>query len=303
MKGSWKDYFSFNKKERVAVIGLLLLIAVFIALPYFFQVSSQLPVIDPALKEFVEKNGVTGDSAATGKPLPYPDEKSGTGKTALFRFDPNTIDLEGWIRLGLKPKTAQTILNYRNKGGKFRTPDDLRKIWGIAKTEAERLIPYAMVTTGPDAFQYTQKNRVINAQPGKTGVVSPIDINIASLAEWEQLPGIGEVLANRILNYREKANGFSGIGQVKKVYGISDSVFGLILPFLQVNPATLKKLNLNTVTHGALAERTGISTEVARAIIVFRQQYGPYGSVEDLQKIVFISDSLLARIRPFVTVQ
>ena len=65
-------------------------------------------------------------------------------QTTLFPFDPNTISLNEWMQLGVKEKTAQTILKYISKGGKFRTATDLKKIWGL-QNAAEKLIPFVRI--------------------------------------------------------------------------------------------------------------------------------------------------------------
>lgn len=61
--------------------------------------------------------------------------------------------------------------------------------------------------------------------PVASPAVSPllIDINTASAAELDQLPGIGEVLAARIIEYRERHGRFTSIDQLIEVEGISGS--------------------------------------------------------------------------------
>jgi len=70
-----------------------------------------------------------------------------TAATAIhyFKFDPNELDAAGWKQLGIRDRTIQTILNYRSKGGRFRKPEDLRKIWGMLPADADRLIPYCSI--------------------------------------------------------------------------------------------------------------------------------------------------------------
>ena len=51
---------------------------------------------------------------------------------------------------------------------------------------------------------------------------SRIDINTAGAYELEGLPGIGPVLARRIIEYREKHGGFKSIGELIEVNGIGD---------------------------------------------------------------------------------
>lgn len=61
-------------------------------------------------------------------------ENSSTKKYSfnLFKSNPNTIDLSRWQALGLSPKQAQSIVNYRNKGGKFYPAADLQKMYAIS---------------------------------------------------------------------------------------------------------------------------------------------------------------------------
>ena len=55
---------------------------------------------------------------------------------------------------------------------------------------------------------------------------SPININSADNAELDLLPGIGEVLSQRIVDYRLQNNGFKSIDELQKVPGIGDKLFG-----------------------------------------------------------------------------
>ena len=52
--------------------------------------------------------------------------------------------------------------------------------------------------------------------------VSPLDLNTADGQELDELPGIGEVLAERILNYREAHGGFGSVDELLEVSGIGE---------------------------------------------------------------------------------
>ncbi len=64
--------------------------------------------------------------------------------------------------------------------------------------------------------------------------LKPIDINRADTLAFQQLPGIGSKLANRIVLYRKKLGGFTSVEQVGQVYGLKDSVYKRIKPSLIV---------------------------------------------------------------------
>ena len=303
MKRTWKDYFIFSKKERLAIVNLLVTMACFLLLPYFYAVNQQRPEIDPVLKSFFENR--QNDSLNAG----YQRQEMTMGNAdanraaahKLFFFDPNTISVEGWIQLGLRPATAKTIQHYLAKGGRFRKPEDIRKIWGIRQEQADRLIPFVQL----NALRFSAAEKMILTTEKKqqfTAKSQPLDINQAAVEDWQLLPGIGPVLANRIVQYRDRMGGFSTVLQLKKVFGITDTLLQQLAPFLQVNLNTLPKLDLNKVSITMLSERTGISPAVARGILIYRQQNGPFQSVEDLKKIVFITDSVYALLYAHVTV-
>ncbi|MDD2792032.1 MAG: helix-hairpin-helix domain-containing protein [Sediminibacterium sp.] len=126
-----------------------------------------------------------------------------------------------------------------------------------------------------------------------------VEINTAGLAEWEALPGIGPVLAARIIKYRDKLGGFTRMEQVGQTYGITDSLYRALKPFLQKaagvvqrdTPFLIRLPNANTATRAEL-EATGIPEQIARSIVVYRSRYGLFKSIGDLRQIVLINDSV-----------
>ncbi len=65
-------------------------------------------------------------------------------------------------------------------------------------------------------------------------VEKSIDINRADEKELDKLPGIGPVLAERIVQYREENGGFYDIEELKDVQGIGDKIFLKIQDFVFV---------------------------------------------------------------------
>lgn len=62
----------------------------------------------------------------------------------------------------------------------------------------------------------------------------PINLNTATPAELDTLPGVGPVLAQRIINWRDEHGGFASVDQLREVEGIGDRTFGSLRPRVTV---------------------------------------------------------------------
>ncbi len=244
-RDSWKDYFAFSKRERIAVSILFTIIVVFLILPYFFHPQFKKPVVDARLQKQLLSAEILITNKDISREKGNASELTNTSPNAtkpqlnLFYFDPNTLDASGWKMLGIRDKTIQTIINYRNKGGYFKKAGDIRKIYGLKKQEADALIPYINIKA---SSPITAEN--INASTGgkehfkSKQAPKTININTATAEEFKSLPGIGDVLSNRIVKFRNSINGFNSIKDIKRTYGLSDSTFQLILPYLMIKDSS-----------------------------------------------------------------
>ncbi|MCI0474876.1 MAG: helix-hairpin-helix domain-containing protein [Anaerolineales bacterium] len=70
--------------------------------------------------------------------------------------------------------------------------------------------------------------------PTATRVASKINLNTATLAELDTLPGIGPSIGQRIIDYRTQNGDFKTIEDVKKVRGIGDALFNQIKDLITV---------------------------------------------------------------------
>ena len=61
-------------------------------------------------------------------------------------------------------------------------------------------------------------------------------------------------------------------------------------------------LNINTATVDELVTIWGIGEGIARSIVMYRTEHGPYKSLDELKKIRGINDRVLSDISPYLTV-
>jgi competence protein ComEA len=308
----WKqiasDYFSFTSKDRIAILTLAALIVIIGLLPGFIANNSlrhqkvEADTTWVAAARQLELNTPVGNRDDDEplqrhqfdrqyRPLSRP-------AASLFYFDPNTLDEAGWKKLGLRDKTIHTILNYVAKGGRFRKPDDLSKIYGLFEDEYARLEPYIRIEQDKEVT--TNSSPIVATPLTQSRSYSTVDINTADTSAFIALPGIGSKLASRIVNFREKLGGFYAIEQVGETFGLADSVFQKIKPRLQLNTVSIKKININTASIDELKQHPYIRFALAKAIIAYRDQHGAFGKMEDLKKINVITEEVYAKIYPYL---
>ena len=109
-----------------------------------------------------------------------------------------------------------------------------------------------------------------------------ININTADSVLFEKLPGIGPVLARRIIRYRTVLGGYFSPEQIREVYGVTDSLFLRIREQLEADTAHIKKINLNTSEEKDLARHPYIGKYVAAGIVQYRTHTGKILNINEL---------------------
>ncbi len=208
-----------------------------------------------------------------------------------FNFDPNTADELTLRKLGISEKVARVILNYREKGGRFRKKEDLAKIYSLPEADYQRLEPFIQIDPGQTAAK--------TAQPTATFAAVLIDINKASAEDWQRLRGVGATTAGRIVAYREKLGGFASVEQVGETFGLPDSTFQHIKSQLNFSPI-FKPLAMNAAGIDELDAHPYLSRKEATAIAAYRANHGDFKNLEDVKKVKALSLKTLEKIKPYL---
>lgn len=301
-----KAYLTFTKKDRLAGFIVALLLMGIYLLPHFFAKPSEGLFIQPDSSLLAAMDSLktrpkeySNDESHPIVSYEYePRRKATFSKGEIFNFDPNTITPEGWKRLGLPEKTIHTIHNYRAKGGAFRNPEDLQKIWGLPAGFYEWVKDHIQIEAVPkkEFARYVTYPRYVKAERK----IQTVNVNTDDTTAFIALPGIGTRLAYRITNFRDKLGGFYSADQIGETYGLPDSTFQKIKPYLVVNANSIKKININTATKEELKMHPYIRWKIANAIVEYRTQHGAFKAIEELKNIVLIDEAAYNKISHYV---
>jgi len=131
-----------------------------------------------------------------------------------------------------------------------------------------------------------------------------LEVNSATAEEYEKLYGIGKVLSERIVTFRDKLGGFYAISQVKDVFGIEDSVYQNFKSHLTINPVKPKKININSATYEELTANPYFFSTVAKQIIGYRTKVKPFTTIEDVKNLYFVRDhpEHFDKMKPYIEI-
>lgn len=171
-------------------------------------------------------------------------------KVESFRFDPNTVSVDDLCRLGFSQKQAQSIENYRHKGGRFRRKEDFSRSFVVSDSIYRRLESYIDIPL--------------------------LDLNLADSAAFDALPGIGGWFARRIIEHRAALGGFSYKEQLMDIHRFTEDKYHALEDLVTVSPEHITPYPLWSLPADSLKHHPYISDyQTARSIVLFRDNSPP----------------------------
>lgn len=233
-----------------------------------------------------------------------------------FAFDPNTVSKDSLKLLGFSSHAVNSLLKYRSKGGKVRNVEQLRKVNGLDEKTYLRLESYVKLPSYSKSFLDSSSDRTqVSADSldgerpkyakSKYKKKNPqiIEINSADTSDFMNFYGIGTVYANRIVSFRNSLGGFFNVSQVGDTWGVSDSLYRTLIPYLTVDTSLIAKQDINTVTKEQLNMHPYINWNKSKHILNYKRMHGPYKSIDDLYKLHGLEDKFVDTLKIYYEVR
>jgi competence protein ComEA len=301
-------YFGFSRGETNGFFLLLLITLLAAMAPFLFYTAS--PPEDLG-QDQVELDRLVAQLEARAKQDAAAEKlhaaKPAGRRQALKKFNPNVLSREEWLAMGLNTYTASNILKYKERAGGFKYKEQLERIYGMSPALYQELAPFIDLPARRQSSTFVARSRPVRRSfPVKKRwegrvKLSAFDINTADTFQLMKINGIGPALSRRIVRFRDKLGGFAQKQQLQEVYGLSPEVVDSLHKYVFIREGFKpQQIALNTATFQELQAHPYLGYQTARLILAYRTQHGPFQNLEELTQIRQISESQLAKIRPYL---
>lgn len=273
---SLRKWFSFSKGERVAIITILAAIFVLI-LACLFRPSPK-SLSDAALHN-LDSLLALRQAAIELQQRQQAEKPQEVAELHPFPFNPNTLTEDEWRQIGLTDRQIRNIMNYKAKGGKFYSKNDLGKLYTISEEDFAQLEPFIVLPdisrslSGKSAQRNHEELAGEEQKPAKK-VIPIVDINTVDSTTLVELPQIGGFMASRIIEFRDKLGGFMNLEQLCDVKGMDSTRFATIRPYLIINEVEVRKVDVNRADFKTLVHHPYLNYEQVKRIFNQREKRG-----------------------------
>ena len=216
-------------------------------------------------------------------------------------FDPNTADSSTLVHLGFKPWQAKNMIKYRAAGGKYRKPEDLKKLYGMTDSMFQALTPYIYIAreeVDSVAVDSLRKDSLPRWEEENKDTI--LNLRTADTVELKMIHGIGSYRARQIVRYREQLGGFVSVEQLLEAKGMENVDADSLLAHFWIDSVKIEPMNVNSVGVQRLSRHPYLRFEQAQAIYELRRKKIRLDSIQQLQQIECISAETLEKIAPYL---
>lgn len=236
----------------------------------------------------------------------------------LQPFDPNTADSATLVHLGLKKWQVSNMLKYRAKNGRYRNPEDLKRLYGMTDSMYHTLLPYIRIDTVAvlqfrDSLRRSQQkalNRDTMSRDTMPRYISHkrdtvLNLRTADTTSLQMIRGIGTYRAKQIVRYREQLGGFVSVEQLREVKALqplfADSLSAdSLLSHFMLDSVFVEPLRVNSMHLERLQRHPYLSFEQAKAIYELRRRKIRLKSIEQLRVLDCLTEADLRRLQPYL---
>jgi len=279
----FKSHFWYNKSQRSGILFLVLVIIIlqFIYIYVDFYSDEIQNTETPELLAFQQQI----DS------LKVVEIKK--RKPKIFPFNPSFItDYKGY-KLGMSVAEIDRLLAFRKKGKYINSAKEFQQVTKISDSLLTKISPYFkfpdwVIKRNKHKSSYSNviSSRVKKSRFKKNTFISTTDLNRATAEDLQTISGIGKYFSKKIINYRERLQGFTYPVQLYEVYNLDKKIAHKVLAvFTITEKPTISKINVNIATFKEVLKNPYINYDLCKKIFEYRDEVAELQSILELKNI------------------
>ncbi|MBR4432467.1 MAG: helix-hairpin-helix domain-containing protein [Paludibacteraceae bacterium] len=242
--------------------------------------------------------------------------------TRLLAFDPNTADSLTLIELGLRPWQIKNMMKYRAKGGRYKQPEDFRKLYGLTDSAFAALRPYIRIDSTAwvarrdslrllkherDSLKHVAdsiwKDSMYTARRFHIKKDTIIELNSADTTDLLYIWGIGSYVAKSIIWYRQDLGGYTSPEQIREIPALKGLgvQFDTIIPHLTAERDSVTRLRVNYIGVERLQRHPYLNFTQAKAIYELRRNKFYLKSIDELRELPCLTEEDIRRLEPYLS--
>jgi DNA uptake protein ComE-like DNA-binding protein len=202
----------------------------------------------------------------------------------IYAFNPNYINDYRGLQLGLSVETLDKVYGYRATGKFMNSLSEFQKVTQLPDSVIKKITPYLRFPNFNYAVYPEKQNSKIKQNTAFFSEIS--DFNKATQEDFKRIKGIGDGIAERIIQRRNSFGGFLHMDQIDDIWGLSPELIKSIKSYFAIlEPPVVTKLKINVLSSKDLAKFPYFNFELAKNIVTYRTMNQGIKSVDDLTKI------------------
>lgn len=214
-------------------------------------------------------------------------------KTTIRPFNPNFINGARAMKLELSSTQHNRLQQYRQSGKWINSQKDFQSVTGVSPAWMRQ---YGALFVFPD---FIRKRQITG--PDVRAILTRNDLNQASDTSLRRINGIGAVLSQRIIDWRERHGDYRRWEELRLIYGLNEGLIDELKKRFYLDTSTaITQQNINRLSVSDLAVIPGVSFDVARSIWEFVRLRQGLDSIAELSKIDKVTPQIFGVIQLYL---
>lgn len=201
----------------------------------------------------------------------------------IYPFNPNYISDYKGSQLGMSVEEIDRLIQFRKQNKFINSVNQFQVVTKVSDSLLKKISPYFKF---PDWIKKQTNLSVKNTIVAEKFYISTSDLNMATVKDFESINGINTYLANRIVKYRTKLQGFSYRDQLLEVWKIKqENIEALLKIFTIISKPKILKIDINNASFKEVLAIPYIDYQLCKKIFEFRDEVAELQSIDEIKNI------------------